>query len=304
MSLGVGTNLRTENLSILLVSLLLVHIISGCASVQETHGINPTDLSFLYPGIQQASVENILGKPFSDIVETDDGYSAVYLFNRGYLPYEKYKVQRATMFEFINIMTLGATYSNSIGYQKSLLHVEYDKNRKLISAEESFKRRCSNSPYAGKTCKSMRKRWLYPSTLPIQVTKLYQSAIQGDNDAQYELRSWRMNKVIAQYELKLWGLKKDIGAYCPNADLGHADAQKHIGDLYYFGIDELNIDLIRAYVWYSLAAKSGNKEASELLDYLVKELSPQQLSKAQIKLDEWEPGQCERDLMEAILEGN
>jgi len=111
------------------------------------------------------------------------------------------------------------------------------------------------------------------------------------------------NTASKQYELKLWRLNKEIGSYCPNADQGHADAQKHIGDLYYFGTDEINIDLIRAHVWYSLAAKSGNKEASELLDHLVKELSPQQLSKAQIQLDEWKPGQCQRDLMEAIPQG-
>ena len=98
-------------------------------------------------------------------------------------------------------------------------------------------------------------------------------------------------------------LDQEIGIYCPNADLGHADAQKHIGDLYYFGsFHLLKKDLIRAYVWYSLAANSGDKGAAEQVDILTRELSPGQLSKAQSLLEEWEPGRCEKELMEANSE--
>ena len=82
------------------------------------------------------------------------------------------------------------------------------------------------------------------------------------------------------------------------------DAQKHIGDLYNFGYFCLEKDLIRAYVWYSLAKNSGSKGATEQLDYLINDLSPQQLSKAQTQLEEWEPGQCEKNLMEVISEEN
>jgi hypothetical protein len=99
-----------------------------------------------------------------------------------------------------------------------------------------------------------------------------------------------------------WRLDREVKTYCPNADAGDVNAQKYVGDFYSFGFFSLKKDLIRAYVWYSLAAKSANKEASEQLGYLVKELSPQQLKEARTQLDEWEPGQCERDLMEAILD--
>ena len=97
----------------------------------------------------------------------------------------------------------------------------------------------------------------------------------------------------------------EAATYCPNADLGHADAQKHIGDLYYFSYyNFFEKNLVSAYVWYSLAANNGHKGAAEQVDILTRELSPEQLSKALIKLEEWEPGQCERDLKETILEGD
>jgi hypothetical protein len=97
-------------------------------------------------------------------------------------------------------------------------------------------------------------------------------------------------------------LNKEIGTYCPNADLGHADAQKHIGDLYYLGTHGIKRDLILAYVWYSLAAMGENKEATKQLQPLVDELSPHQADEAVRQLLDWKPGQCERDLNDAILE--
>jgi len=100
-----------------------------------------------------------------------------------------------------------------------------------------------------------------------------------------------------------WKLNKEIGTYCPYADLGYTEAQAYIGDLHYLGAYGLEKNLLQAYVWYSLAAK-GNSYASGKLDKLTNELSPQQLNEAQIQLEAWEPGQCARDLMEAISEGN
>jgi hypothetical protein len=53
-------------------------------------------------------------------------------------------------------------------------------------------------------------------------------------------------------------LNKEIGTYCPNAELGHSDAQKKIGDLYYEGLPGLKKDYIQAYVWYSLVKTNGD----------------------------------------------
>jgi TPR repeat protein len=78
----------------------------------------------------------------------------------------------------------------------------------------------------------------------------------------------------------------------------------HIGDHYYFGTDEINTDLIQAYVWYSFAAAGGNKEATKQLQSLVNMLSQSQSGEAIRQTLDWKPGQCERDLMKAIPEEN
>ena len=93
--------------------------------------------------------------------------------------------------------------------------------------------------------------------------------------------SWRSvaadsdcTSVVADSESTL-SLKKEIGIYCPNADLGHADAQKHIGDLYYLGTYEVEKDIIRAYVWYSLAAQNGEAAAKETVELITANLNPE-----------------------------
>jgi len=99
-----------------------------------------------------------------------------------------------------------------------------------------------------------------------------------------------------------WILNMEVATYCPNADLGHADAQKHIGDLYYHGSYGLEKDYVMAFVWYSLATNNGDSYTFMQLEKLIIELSPEQLVEAQHQLEQWEPGQCERDLMGAISE--
>lgn len=96
-------------------------------------------------------------------------------------------------------------------------------------------------------------------------------------------------------------LIKEAGIYCPNADLGHSDAQFYIGNLYYNHV-LLKRDIIRAYVWYSLAAMGGYENAASRLQQVKSELTPDQLSMAQNHLETWEPGQCQIDLIEAAHE--
>jgi hypothetical protein len=92
-------------------------------------------------------------------------------------------------------------------------------------------------------------------------------------------------------------LVKDAGIYCPNADLGHADAQYYIGNIY-FDKPYYKPDLLRAYVWYSLAASGGHEVAATKLQKVLSELTPDQLSKASHLLKMWRPGECEKDLIE------
>jgi hypothetical protein len=86
------------------------------------------------------------------------------------------------------------------------------------------------------------------------------------------------------------------GIYCPNADLGHADAQFYIGDIYYHGGYGQKVSPVRAWVWYSLAAQNGDGQAAEQLTRVTAELTLEQLEEAKRQLVEWKPGQCMQDL--------
>lgn len=96
-----------------------------------------------------------------------------------------------------------------------------------------------------------------------------------------------------------WNLHKDIGAYCPNAELGHADAQAYIGDLYYLGAYGIEKDIIQAYVWYSLAAQNEGTYASERVLELEEEMPEESLVEAKQLFDQWQPGSCRQNLLEA-----
>ena len=105
------------------------------------------------------------------------------------------------------------------------------------------------------------------------------------------------DKKISESE---WKVKKEVGSYCPNADLGHADAQKRIGDLLYHGKYGLNRNLVRAHVWYTLAVNNGNGDAAEMRKQVASYLSPEEIQEANRLLEEWKPGQCKGDLMNAL----
>ncbi|HYQ73132.1 MAG TPA: tetratricopeptide repeat protein, partial [Gammaproteobacteria bacterium] len=93
---------------------------------------------------------------------------------------------------------------------------------------------------------------------------------------------------------------KDIDLLCPEAELGKADAQTQIGDLYYVGsYGLLDKDQIQAYVWYSLGSKNGNSYAASLVEKVRSELTPEQYLKAKDRLEKWEPGRCRMDLLTA-----
>ena len=109
--------------------------------------------------------------------------------------------------------------------------------------------------------------------------------------------SKNMHKVFPGYQyISEWKLRQEAGIYCPNADLGHTDAQKHIADIYFYGRYNVNKDMQRAYVWYSLAVTGGSDEADTRLGSVESVLTPDQLTEAQRLFEQWEPGQCERDL--------
>jgi len=57
----------------------------------------------------------------------------------------------------------------------------------------------------------------------------------------------------------------------------------------------------RAFVWYSLAAKGGNEKAQTQLDTITLVMTTNQLSESQQLLEQWHPGQCERNIFRNSL---
>jgi hypothetical protein len=94
------------------------------------------------------------------------------------------------------------------------------------------------------------------------------------------------------------GLSQEIGIYCANADSGKEYAQIHIGDIFYLGRLNVEVDLPHAYVWYNLAIENGGIVVSDRLNEVENKMSSEQLTEAKRLLMHWEPGHCENDLLE------
>lgn len=95
-------------------------------------------------------------------------------------------------------------------------------------------------------------------------------------------------------------IHKEAGIYCPNADLGHSDAQLRIAEIYEFGDHGREIDPVRAWVWYSLSSRNGNEQATSAVTRLTKLLTPTQLDEASHLLSKWEPGHCKDELVSTL----
>ena len=64
------------------------------------------------------------------------------------------------------------------------------------------------------------------------------------------------------------------------AEQGYASAQLKLGTMYYYGKGVIK-EIVHGYMWMSIAASSGYKGAVKPRDILEKEMTPNQLEKAQ-----------------------
>jgi TPR repeat protein len=64
------------------------------------------------------------------------------------------------------------------------------------------------------------------------------------------------------------------------AEAGVPLAQLHLGRMYERGV-AVEVDLVNAHRWYSLAAASGEPGAAEERDRVARKLSPEQLARSQ-----------------------
>lgn len=85
---------------------------------------------------------------------------------------------------------------------------------------------------------------------------------------------------------------------CPKSGMAYPYAQAGIGKMYRRGIQGYSQNLVKAYLWYSLALK-GYPESSEWKQELVsimREMTPDEISEAQRIFTHWLPKQCSSHL--------
>ncbi len=92
------------------------------------------------------------------------------------------------------------------------------------------------------------------------------------------------------YALGLGVERDDIRAfewYLRASMKGHPGAQSGIGWYYEVGRGLPAPDLIRAYTWYVLSAIGGDPDAAISQDEVVKKMTPEQIKKAHILIDDY-----------------
>ena len=73
-----------------------------------------------------------------------------------------------------------------------------------------------------------------------------------------------------------------------DAARGDGDAQYLVGFLYFRG-EGVAVDLVRAYLWFSLAADQGDRFAMDELAGLARRMTAAQISEAEALARDWEP---------------
>ncbi len=106
--------------------------------------------------------------------------------------------------------------------------------------------------------------------------------------------SWLGSNWFLWTQENLYQNYRDI---CFAAEHGLAEAMMNLAFEFEYGFSVIQKDLVRAYVWYRLAANSGYDQAIANLERIEKtQLSSEQLGEAERLLNAQVPGQCVKDI--------
>ena len=75
--------------------------------------------------------------------------------------------------------------------------------------------------------------------------------------------------------------------YLRSAMKGHAGAQSGVGWYYEVGRGLPSVDLVRAYMWYTLSAIGGDPDAAISLEEVIKKMTVQQIDTAHTLIDDY-----------------
>ena len=82
--------------------------------------------------------------------------------------------------------------------------------------------------------------------------------------------------------------KEAVRLYRLSAEQGEAKAQYNLGVMYADGLGVLQ-DHVSAYMWWNLASSKGDKDAVTNKNTVEKDMTPQQIEKAQEMARNWKP---------------
>jgi TonB family protein len=114
-----------------------------------------------------------------------------------------------------------------------------------------------------------------------KIPELQKKADAGDPKAELELaRAFFDGRDVAKNEAQ--GLQLLESA----ANRGLAEAQFQMGE-HAYAQDSRSADYVNAYMWYELARRSGYKRSGKMLKKVTSKMSPEQLSDAKTRVDNW-----------------
>ena len=285
---------------LLVLGLLAPLLLGACATYRSSFGYAATDLSWLERGMSREKVEDRLGESYQ-FYTLEQGSLAVYEYNQGYIPpMEKNPEARVVgmpIIFFAELFTLGGLSYVTVSTADchiAELRILYGTSENVLAATE-----CPGHPKTTSCEDPQSSR--RPSTLSVS----FKDKASLQHDCEYPRVITNVpdsNNVMARDDgtsLQYHSLNKEIDMYCPNAELGQADAQKHIADIFFYGRYSVNRDVTRAYVWYRLSAMNGNSIAEAKVQKLETEMSNDQLIEASRRYQQWQPGSCRQDILKA-----
>ncbi len=88
-------------------------------------------------------------------------------------------------------------------------------------------------------------------------------------------------------------------------ELGDVHTSPRPSDLKWRSVGIVELDLVRGYVWYSLAVSNGQKLAPLFRDQLRRRMAPSEITEAERLVKEWKPHQeeCEREAQPRQVSG-
>ena len=114
------------------------------------------------------------------------------------------------------------------------------------------------------------------------MNELWPAARSGNADAE-EL-------IGVMYAMGL-GVEQDYARafewYLRSAMKGHPGAQSGVGWYYEVGLGMPEPDLVRAYMWYVLSAIGGDPDAAISQEEVIKKMTPEQIEKAHVLIDDY-----------------